>query len=115
MPRLGDLLCYSRGKSLLKNFGEWQKAVQNPNFNAAAHCETVVEVDIHAKKIETVGGNVLQSVTRRKLKLNEQKVLSEIHNPDQLWKRKNADCRQDRTCNQQNLNLQYWGVLLQLD
>jgi hypothetical protein len=113
-PGIGDLLCYSRGSFPLKSFAEWQKAVQEPAFSAASHCEVVIDVDRSAKKIETIGGNVLQSVTRRKLKLNEENVLSDAHSPDRPKTARSTDCSRDKTCHQENLNLQYWGVLLQL-
>jgi hypothetical protein len=114
MPKVGDLLCFSRGKSVLKNFAEWRHAVQNSSASIASHCEVVSDVDMSARKIETIGGNVLQSVTRRKLKLNDAKVLSDTHNPDRFKMSKNSECRRDKTCDQANLNLQYWAVLLQL-
>lgn len=113
-PKLGDLLCYARGADPLKNFAEWKDAVQTFNFSTPSHCEVVVDVDTDAKKIEVIGGNVLQSVTRRKLNLNEENVLSDSHNPDRFKPIKNSDCSRDQTCEQPNLNLQYWGVLLQV-
>ncbi len=113
-PSVGDLLCYSRGSSPLKDFSAWQNAVQQPGFSAASHCEVVVEVDLDAKKFEVIGGNVMQSVARRKLKLNADDVLSDSHHLDRYKPEKHHDCEQDKSCTQQNLNLQYWGVLLQL-
>ncbi len=114
VPGIGDLLCYSRGIFPLKNFGEWQKAVKEPGFSAAAHCDVVIGVDKDKKKMETIGGNVLQSVTRRKLKLNHQNLISSTHHLDHPVHRKNADCLQERLCNRANLNRQYWAVLLKL-
>jgi hypothetical protein len=104
-PKIGDLLCYARGASPLKDFSAWREAVASPFFSAAAHCEVVVEVDLPALKIETVGGNVIQSVARRRLNLNEAATLSDSHDPDGA-----AAARARRG----NLNLEYWGVLLQL-
>jgi hypothetical protein len=114
IPKVGDLVCYSRGKQPLKDFAEWQRDMQDARFPVAAHCDAVVNVDIGARKLETIGGNVLQSVTWRKLKLNGAKVLSDTHHPDRHKANKNSECQQDKTCDQPNLNLQYWGVLLQL-
>ena len=74
----------------------------------------MIEVDRNAKKIELVGGNILQSVTRRRLKLNAENLLSAAYNPDRSRKGKDHECSDDKTCDQANLNLQYWGVLLQL-
>jgi hypothetical protein len=113
-PGVGDMLCYSRGAPLLKDFSGWRAAMLQPGLSAASHCEVVVAVDTAAKKIETVGGNVVQSVARRTLKLNQANMLSASHDPDRQSPRKNAECARDNTCEGANLNVQYWGVLLQL-
>jgi hypothetical protein len=114
VPAVGDLLCYSRGVPLLRDFAAWQTAAQQPGFSASAHCEVVVEVDTDARKIETVGGNVVQSVARRRLRLNQAKLLSLSLDPDRHAVHENSDCGRDKTCEDGNLNLQYWGMLLQL-
>ena len=113
-PAVGDLLCYSRGAPLLKDFAAWRAAALQPDFAAPAHCEVVVEVDADAEKIETVGGNVVQSIARRRLRLNQANLLSLSHDPDRHPVRGNSACGRDRTCEDGNLNLQYWGILLQL-
>jgi hypothetical protein len=113
-PAVGDLLCYSRGAPLLKDFAAWRAAAPQPGFAAPAHCEVVVEVDTGAEKIETVGGNVVQSIARRRLRLNRANLLSLSHDPDRHPVRANSACGQDKTCEDGNLNLQYWGMLLQL-
>lgn len=114
VPAVGDLLCYSRGAPLLKDFAAWRRAALQPGFTAPAHCEVVVEVDTDAKKIETVGGNVVQSVARRRLRLNRANLLSLSHDPDRRPVQPDSDCGRDNTCEDGNLNLQYWGMLLQL-
>ena len=114
VPAVGDLLCYSRGAPLLKDFSAWRTAVLQPGFSAPSHCEVVVEVDTAAKKIETVGGNVVQSVARRKLRLNQANLLSRSHDPDRQRPGKHSDCARDNSCEDANLNLQYWSMLLQL-
>jgi hypothetical protein len=106
-PKIGDLLCYSRSSAPLKNFAAWQEAAPAPGFSAAAHCEVVVGVDLSALKIDTVGGNVIQSVAMRKLNLNEAGVLSDKHDPD-------AAAQGQGHGRADNLNLEYWSVLLQL-
>jgi hypothetical protein len=113
-PAVGDLLCYSRGAPLLKDFAAWRTVALQPGFAAPAHCEVVVEADTDAKKIETVGGNVVQSVARRRLRLNQANVLSLSHDRDRHPVRGNSECGRDKTCEDGNLNVQYWGVLLQL-
>ncbi|MGI4937650.1 MAG: DUF2272 domain-containing protein, partial [Janthinobacterium lividum] len=74
VPAVGDLLCHARGQQALESFDAWRQAVGQPGFSMAAHCELVIDVDLAAKKIELVGGNVLQSIARRKLKLNEDNL-----------------------------------------
>jgi hypothetical protein len=113
-PAVGDLLCYSRGAPLLRDFAAWRSAALQPGFAAPAHCEVVVEVDTDAEKIETVGGNVVQSVARRMLRLNQSHLLSLSHDPKRHPVNANSACGRDRTCEDGNLNLQYWGMLLQL-
>lgn len=115
VPKAGDLICYSRGDKGLTSFSHWKRAVESDSFSTGAHCDVVVDVDKAAKKMETVGGNVMQSVARRQLKLNTENVLSASHHPDHATKISSRQCRQDPTCTQDNLNLQYWSVLLQLN
>ena len=114
VPAVGDLLCYSRGAPLLRDFAAWRSAALQPGFAAPAHCEVVVEVDTDAEKIETVGGNVVQSVARRMLRLNQSNLLSLSHDPQRHPVHANSACGRDRTCEDGNLNVQYWGMLLQL-
>lgn len=113
-PRVGDLLCYSRGNRPLKRFSDWTSAAQSPGFVTASHCEVVVNVDAPARKIDTIGGNVLQSVARRRLRLNEAGVLSRNHSPESFPQAEEKNCLTNKYCKRQNLNLQYWSVLLQL-
>ena len=114
VPRVGDLLCHSRAGSALKDFAQWRQASGRSDFSAPSHCEVVIEVDMGAKKMELIGGNVLQSVTRRKLKLSAENRVSHSYNPDHLGKARSRECSADKTCHQPNLNVQYWGVVLQL-
>jgi hypothetical protein len=76
-PRRGDLICYHRQKSC---DGLPARAIQNlvgfgdrPNDKcksiAVSHCDVVTHVDKDAKKVYSVGGNVLQSVTERRMNL----------------------------------------------
>ena len=113
-PHEGDLLCYSRGTSGLDDFTAWRDAVGRPGFAAASHCEIVVMVDRAASKMETVGGNVLQSVALRRLKLDGKGLLSSSHYAGKDNGRLSAACVQDKSCRQSDLNLHRWSVLLQL-
>lgn len=115
VPARGDLLCYGRGAAPLTSFEEWRSAAGRLGFSAAAHCDLVVDVDRETKKMEVVGGNVLQSVTRRKLKLNQENLLSETHYRGSDVAGRNGECVQDKTCDASDLNQQYWSVLLQFD
>lgn len=113
-PRVADLLCYSRGPKAPGDFGEWLASVHTPGFSAASHCEIVVSIDRAAAKMETVGGNVLQSIAVRRLKLNQDGVLSRSHVPRGGNPARPGDCEGKTRCNQEDLNLQQWSVLLQL-
>jgi hypothetical protein len=76
-PRLGDLICQQREPALadasdaivrerirLELAGD-----NNARSVRRTHCEVVAHVDTSARKMYTIGGNVLQAVTARKLKL----------------------------------------------
>lgn len=113
-PKPGDLLCYARGGSPLKSFDEWRSAVKRPWFSTGSHCEVVVRVNLDSAKLETIGGNILHSVARRQLKLNEAGVLSDSHHPDRAQKNRRRACPEGPPCAKDNLNREYWSVLLQL-
>ena len=77
MPRRGDLICYHRQKSCQ---GLPARSIQNlvafndrPNETcksiSVSHCDVVTHVDRNTKKVYTVGGNVFQSVTQRRMNL----------------------------------------------
>ncbi|MBV0881976.1 DUF2272 domain-containing protein [Noviherbaspirillum sp. L7-7A] len=113
-PREGDLLCYSRGSRAPENFEEWLIAVTRPGFTAASHCEIVVLVDRTASKMETVGGNVLQSIAMRRLKLNGNGLLSASHYTGNTIRRMPSACAKDKSCREWDSNTQRWSVLLKL-
>lgn len=112
-PKPGDLLCYSRGPLAPDDFEGWLRSVSQPRFSAASHCEVVVIVDRGASKLETVGGNVLQSVAMRRLKLNQDGFLSAVHYAGASMGTLPLACSRDKTCRQAELNSQRWSVLLQ--
>jgi hypothetical protein len=68
-PRVGDLVCQARGaRAELDTFARIGEVLAaRPTGGAALpmHCDAVVAVD--AQGFDAVGGNVLQSVTRRRL------------------------------------------------
>jgi hypothetical protein len=68
-PRVGDLVCQARGAGAeldtYDKIGEVLAARDTGGEPLPMHCDVVVAVD--ATGFDTVGGNVLQSVTRRRL------------------------------------------------
>lgn len=68
-PRVGDLVCQARGAGAgLDTFDKIGEVLATRDTGGDAlpmHCDVVVNVD--ASGFDTVGGNVLQSVTRRRL------------------------------------------------
>jgi hypothetical protein len=92
-PRVGDLICYHREKSLADategavrdrilseaNAGQTETSVSRN------HCDVVVHIDRKAQKIYVVGGNVQQSVTVKKLKLRRDLKFAENKNGCGDW------------------------------
>ena len=76
-PRLGDLLCQQRESSLADaSDGAVRERIRTELASGTdarsirrTHCEVVAHVDAGARKMYTIGGNVNQSVTARKLNL----------------------------------------------
>ncbi|MBV8500890.1 MAG: DUF2272 domain-containing protein [Paucibacter sp.] len=116
-PRVGDLICYGRAARPLRSFADWQAQMGALDGSVKSHCDLVVKVDRKAAKMESMGGNVEQSVTWRKLMLDERGMLSTRHLSalhDKPFGPNAAACADDASCLKSDLNLQYWGVLLQL-
>lgn len=114
IPRVGDLICYSRDREPLVGYAAWKAAAPRIGGGTKSHCDLVVSVDRKSSRIETVGGNVLQSVSMRKMKLNAAGTLSRSYQAEHYKPKAGSDCARDITCRKDNLNVQYWGVLLQL-
>jgi hypothetical protein len=79
-PHVGDLICYQREPALAD---ATEQAVRERIRTELAgstdtrsvrrtHCEVVAYIDAPARKMYTVGGNVLQGVTARKLNLRQR-------------------------------------------
>lgn len=115
-PRVGDLICYSRGKPALDSFADWKERLDRIDGRTKSHCDVVVSVDSKSSKLESIGGNVMQSVTRRQLMINEAGLLSRRHyvSAPQNRVRPGTPCAEDATCEKGDLNQQHWSVLLQL-
>jgi hypothetical protein len=85
-PRLGDLICQQRESALANASDEAVRArIQGEIAGSAeartvrhTHCEVVVHVDEPARKVYTIGGNVNQSVTARKLNLRDDLKFSAV-------------------------------------
>lgn len=75
-PQLGDLLCYVRLSQTIIGYEGLRAALAaNPSLNQAGHCDVVVRTDFSNHLVETIGGNVENAVTLRKLKLDPQGLL----------------------------------------
>ena len=79
-PRPGDLICFQREPSMA---GESDDSVRERirtelAGNSAtrsvrrAHCDVVAHVDAPARKVYSIGGNILQSITARKMNLHSR-------------------------------------------
>jgi hypothetical protein len=76
-PRAGDLICHQREPALAEANGEVVRERIRTELSGSAgarsvrrtHCEVVVHIDARARKIYTIGGNVNQAVSARKLNL----------------------------------------------
>lgn len=72
-PQAGDLVCATRSdRSAFGSYGALVAGLaQRGRFHSGfpMHCEVVTRVDRKAGFLEAIGGNVVQSVTRRRLRL----------------------------------------------
>ena len=74
-PQPGDLLCYVRNTAAIIGYEGLRAAFSaNPALRQAAHCDVVVNVSTAQHLLETVGGNVLNGVTLRKLQLDARNI-----------------------------------------
>ena len=114
-PRQGDMICYTRDSAagidshakLLAHL-EMRRSVGSA-APVPMHCELVTSSDENGNaKIETIGGNVVQSVTLRRMTLNATKTLSRTY----FATRRSPVCTQGNSCSG-NLSRNRWVVLLQ--
>lgn len=123
-PRVGDMVCLQREPTLAEadaaKVRERIRAEIAGGGNARSvqrtHCEVIAHIDRPARKVVTIGGNVLQSVTARKLNLRRDLKVSaaqtgHCRNGDWTLPEPVADRRARGKC---SLNDQSWFVLLQL-
>jgi hypothetical protein len=108
-PRVGDLVCHARaGRAGLDRFekiGEVLATRPTGGEPVPMHCDVVVQVD--ARGFEAIGGNVLQSVTRRRLDFAPgTRVLDASYQP--------GHCDPAAAgCVDRHMSRQPWSLLLQ--
>lgn len=105
-PRIGDLVCQARGRAAgMDSFAALEPALASRGSGALPmHCDVVVAID--RAGFDTVGGNVLQSVTRRSLAFAPgTRVLDPSYLP--------GGCAPDADCPDRHMSRQPWSLLLQ--
>lgn len=124
-PRTGDLACFSRaGTAGLDDFASLARALDERRAGHGwrafpMHCELVVQVDLGAATFDAIGGNVVQSVTRRRLELDAgpppvlgtqyQSALRDAACGPAAGRAVPAAAK----CADRHMSLQPWSVLLQ--
>ena len=108
-PRVGDLVCHARGDDAsLATFEAVGRILSTRPTGGAAlpmHCDVVVAVD--AKGFDAVGGNVLQSVTLRRLAFAPR---TRLLDPSYLPQGCEAGARR---CIDRHMSRAPWSLLLQ--
>ena len=109
-PAVGDLLCFTRGLSAPMGAPAFRAQLQRDGGALAMHCDVVVAADRASGALYTVGGNVLQGVTMRTLRVNRSGALWGLPRKTSTP----VDCRpgSDRAC---TFNRQDWVALLKLE
>lgn len=113
-PRAGDIVCHTRADaSTVRTLAGLQERLalrraQPLGNGLPMHCDPMTRADQGGDaKLEAVGGNLVQSVSLRRMRLNARKTLSSQHFAP----------AQEPPCGRQlcatNLNRQPWVVLLQ--
>ena len=100
-PRPGDLLCNTRARAATIDTFEALGETLRGGGSLPMHCDLVVVADAAARQAQTVGGNVLQSVTRRRLELLPSGALSPRY-------------RDNAASAEASFNDQPWVLLMQL-
>jgi hypothetical protein len=113
-PRAGDLLCATRASTAgTASFDALAVALaaRVPGEDFPMHCELVVRSDEGGDaKLETIGGNVVQSVTLSRMTLNADKVLGGTYLAGAAPRR---DCARGAPQCRGHLGRRPWVVLLQ--
>lgn len=113
-PRAGDLLCATRARTAgTATFDELAAAMEasGPARGFPMHCDIVVRSDEGGDaKIDTIGGNVVNSVTLSRMTLNARKVLGDTYVAGRAPQR---DCARSASACREHLSRRAWVVLLQ--
>jgi hypothetical protein len=113
-PRAGDLLCATRASTAgTIRFDALAAAIAaRPGAQGfPMHCDLVVRADEGGDaKLETIGGNVVNSVTLSRMTLNAKKVLSGAYLTGAAPR---GDCARQRQGCREHLSRRPWLVLLQ--
>ncbi len=113
-PRAGDLLCATRASTVrIAKFDTLAAAMAARAAGQAfpMHCELVVRSDEGGDaKLDTIGGNVVQSVTLSRMTLNAKKVLSDGYIAAAAPP---SDCARGEQPCREHLTRRPWVVLLQ--
>jgi hypothetical protein len=113
-PRAGDLLCATRASTAGTVKFDALPAAMAARSGAQGfpmHCDLVVRADEGGDaKMETIGGNVVNSVTLSRMTLNAKKVLGASYLTGAAAR---ADCARQRQGCREHLSRRPWLVLLQ--
>jgi hypothetical protein len=113
-PRAGDLLCATRASTAgTMRFDELAAAMSARSAGQAfpMHCDLVVRSDEGGDaKLDTIGGNVVNSVTLSRMTLNARKVLGAAYITAAAAA---APCVRSGTSCREHLSRRPWLVLLQ--
>jgi hypothetical protein len=125
-PRAGDLICEQRESALAGASDEAVRERIRAELDRSAdarsvrrtHCEVVAHVDATARKVYTIGGNVNQSVTARKMNLRGDLKFSASQKGNcsgtARWTLPQAVAHPPHHTKKCSLNDKKWFVLLQL-
>ena len=118
-PAPGDLLCYVRNTQAIVGYEGLAAAFDNnPSLRQASHCDVVTKIDRTNKLMETVGGNVLNGVTLRKLRLDDRGIAI-LPRPTSFQATSDDEDSGGTGCTPANegncsLNRQNWAAVLRL-
>ena len=125
-PRPGDLLCQQREPALADASDEAVRERIRAELAGSAetrsvrrtHCEVVTHIDARARKMYTIGGNVNQAVTARKLNLKRGLKFSAVQKGhcggSGAWTLPQSAGHAAHAPRKCSLNDKKWFVLLQL-